>query len=276
MAKPAAELYENIYQDNFSFGRNWRSFLKLLTEERLTNARNSLTEFTGLDSFAGKTFIDVGCGSAIFSLSACQLGADKVVSVDVDRSSVRCAEFLKEKYAIDDSRWEIIPGSALDPDFIGSLGQFDIVYSWGVLHHSGDMWRALQNVSRMTRPGGLFYTAIYNHKKTFPTSEDWLKVKRFYSGRGALVRRPMEVAFIMALTGSLICRRKNPIRHIFGYKNRRGMSFYRDVVDWLGGYPYEFASVEEITSSQEKLGFETCRVAAAPTTGCSQFLFRKK
>jgi 2-polyprenyl-6-hydroxyphenyl methylase/3-demethylubiquinone-9 3-methyltransferase len=128
----------------------------------------------------------------------------------------------------------------------------------------------------MTRPGGLFYTAIYNHKKTFPTSEDWLKVKRFYSGRGALVRRPMEVAFIMALTGSLICRRKNPIRHIFGYKNRRGMSFYRDVVDWLGGYPYEFASVEEITSSQEKLGFETCRVAAAPTTGCSQFLFRKK
>jgi 2-polyprenyl-6-hydroxyphenyl methylase/3-demethylubiquinone-9 3-methyltransferase len=137
------------------------------------------------------------------------------------------------------------------------------------------MWKGLKNVSGLASPGGLFYTAIYNHKKSFPTSHDWLKVKRFYSRHGRLVRRPMEVAFIFALFGSLIARGRNPFSHIFGYKNRRGMSFYRDVVDWLGGYPYEFASVEEITAFEEKLGFETCRVAAAPTTGCSQFLFRK-
>jgi 2-polyprenyl-3-methyl-5-hydroxy-6-metoxy-1,4-benzoquinol methylase len=68
------------------------------------------------------------------------LGA-KVYSFDFDSNSVECTQILKNKYHIENNSWRVDEGSVLDLDYLTKLGKFDIVYSWGVLHHTGKMWK---------------------------------------------------------------------------------------------------------------------------------------
>ncbi|HLF54656.1 MAG TPA: class I SAM-dependent methyltransferase, partial [Candidatus Nanoarchaeia archaeon] len=192
-------LYETEYKKkkHFSFGKNWQSFLKTLNEERIKEAKKSLTEFLG--RIKGKTFIDVGCGSGLFSLAAHQLGA-RVVSVDVDDYSLQCAQYLKDKYG--DKNWTIRKGSALDEEFIKSLGKYDIAYSWGVLHHTGSMWKAIKTVSQLAKPKGLFYTAIYNNNTKYKlegTSKLWKTVKKIYNNTNFLFKKIMYFTYLSYL-----------------------------------------------------------------------------
>jgi len=270
-----SELYEDIYQEKFSFGKNWKEFLKLLTKERVDLAKKSLSSFIDVD-IKGKTFVDIGCGSGLFSLSAALLGA-KVTSVDVDANSVACAVHLRDKFKIKHGDWKIVTGSALDKNFIKGLGKFDIVYSWGVLHHTGNMWTALDNVTQLVKPKGTFYVALYNDFRGIPSSKTWLSIKRFYAKRGKLLRRGMEAVYLSYFFVGLILHGKNPFSYIKKYPqtSRRGMSFYRDAVDWLGGYPYEYASVEEVTKFYNKRGFELLKKQETAREGCNEFLFKK-
>jgi 2-polyprenyl-6-hydroxyphenyl methylase/3-demethylubiquinone-9 3-methyltransferase len=161
------ELYEDIYKRKFSFGNNWKNFLNKLTDERINEAIVSLKNFLERDFLSGSIFIDIGCGSGLFSLAAKKMGAEKVVSVDVDEYSVSCAKYLKDKFYPGDESWEIKQGSALDKEFVSSLGKFDIVYSWGVLHHTGSMWEAIKNIESLMGENSVFYLAIYNEKIGF-------------------------------------------------------------------------------------------------------------
>lgn len=145
----------------FQFGENWKAYLSTLDEERIRTAANSLKDMLQLSDFSGKTFLDIGCGSGVFSLAARGLGA-KVHSLDFDPQSVACAIELKRNYFPDDRLWQIEEGSALDPEFMTGLGQFDIVYSWGVLHHTGHMREGIKLASLSVKAGGLLFLAIYN------------------------------------------------------------------------------------------------------------------
>jgi 2-polyprenyl-6-hydroxyphenyl methylase/3-demethylubiquinone-9 3-methyltransferase len=229
----------------FSFGANWKRFLESLTPERFANAEKSLTDFLQMDRLEGLTFVDIGCGSGIFSHAAHRLGAERVVSIDLDPLSVECARHMKRRRD-DPANWEVLQGSILDRDFVAGLGRFDIVYSWGVLHHTGRMWDAIAIAADLVKPGGYFYIAIY-HKVIGPAgSKMWLQVKRFYNRAPAPVKRLMEAGLMGAAILYYAATGRNPITTIRNYKSRRGMSWKTDIVDWLGGYPYEFATVEEI------------------------------
>ncbi len=271
------EKYEDVYKNErrFSFGKNWSEFLKHLTPERVDEARKSLAEFLG--DISGKTFVDVGCGSGLFSLAAAQLGAKEVLSIDADEFSVGCANALKEKFKI--SNWTAKQGSILDEKFVKSLGEFDIVYSWGVLHHTGDMYSAFNNVDLLVKKGGILFVAIYNKNTKHVlegTSSIWLKIKKVYNKMPKLGKKLMEWSYASYLCAGMTARGTNPVKYVKNYKTVRGMNFMTDIRDWLGGLPYECAAPEEVVEYFTARNYELLRQKTVRSIGCNEFVFRKK
>lgn len=273
------ELYEESYKDpkHFSFGKNWQNFLKNLTEKKIEEAEKSLLDFLGgKENITGKTFIDIGCGSGLFSLAAYRLGAKKVLSVDIDDFSVACVKYLHKKNGGSD-QWEIKTGSALDKKFLSSLGTFDIIYSWGVLHHTGNMYQALENITLLTHAESKLYIALYNDNQRFMegTSSFWLKAKKIYNKCGSLEKRLFQFIYTAYYVIGLTLNLVNPITYIKNYHSLRGMSFMIDIKDWLGGYPYEYASKEKIISFFRERGFDVVKTSPARSIGCNEFLLNR-
>lgn len=263
-----------LYNDvRFRFGKNWRSFFSILDERHIKKAEDTLKSFLELDSFAGKKFLDIGSGSGLFSLAARRLGAD-VMSFDFDQDSVACTKELKKRYSPDDGHWKIEQGSVLDVKYMESLGVFDIVYSWGVLHHTGDLSTALGNAIIPLKEKGCFYTAIYNDQGF--ASKVWLKVKRFYNLN--IFYRLLITAFyfpyftLQSVIIGLI-KYRNPFGHFIYYRQKRGMSIYHDWIDWLGGYPFEVAKPSAIFKFYRKRGLILNNITLTRGIGCNEFLF---
>lgn len=273
------EIYENSYQKprHFSFGRNWQKYLEEFSEEKLQTAKKSLVSFLGgASKIRGKSFVDVGCGSGLFSLAAVKLGAEKVVSFDADEYSVACANALKAKFA-ERASWTIQKGSVLDAEFLHSLGNFDVVYAWGVLHHTGNMYQAFKNVLPLIKPEGVLYLAIYNNNETRwleGTSRLWLKIKCRYNQVGRCGKELMEGVYIVYVLLGVLAHGRNPVSYVRDYSSRRGMSFYTDISDWLGGHPYEFASASEVIGYFKARGLGCIKTKQARSIGCNEYLFR--
>lgn len=272
------DLYENSYQNSkhFSFGKNWQLFLESLNSERINNAKKSLFNFLGKDNIKGRTFVDIGCGSGLFSLAAYKLGVKRIVSIDIDEFSLSCVSQLNKSEG-DPKNWEIKKGSALDIEFIENLGKFDIVYSWGVLHHTGDMYLALKNITNLVNKNGKIYIAIYNDNQIAleGTSEFWVKLKKYYNHSNNFVKNKIEYLYIFYYIVGLMVGGKNPIKYIQNYKTLRGMNYWTDVKDWLGGYPYEYATTMQIIDYFGALGFKCTKLNPARSIGCNEYLFEK-
>jgi SAM-dependent methyltransferase len=261
--------------ERFAFGENWQRFLSHLTEGQVEEAERSLAQMLETSSLEGSRFLDVGCGSGLSSLVARRMGA-AVESFDYDPASVACTKELKSRFFAGDGQWTIREGSALDQDFLSSLGAFDIVYSWGVLHHTGAMWSALDNVWRLVAPGGRLFVAIYHDAGR--SSRVWLRVKRLYNRLPAGLRPLVLWPSFGTLWGPIFLRDLlvgKPLRTWRAYGGTRGMSPWRDVIDWVGGYPYEFAKPDEIFDFYRKRGFTLSKLRTVNGNGCDEFIFAR-
>jgi 2-polyprenyl-6-hydroxyphenyl methylase/3-demethylubiquinone-9 3-methyltransferase len=261
----------------FAFGENWRSFLAVLDEERIRQAERSLAGMLGEDGVAERNFLDAGCGSGLFSLAAVRLGAARVHSFDYDPQSVACAQELKRCYVPLAESWTVEGGSVLDPVYLRTLGQWDIVYSWGVLHHTGRMWEAMENVARLVAPGGTLFISIYNDQGAL--SRGWRGVKAIYN-RNVLGRAAVIGFFFSyySLRGALadVLRLRNPRTRYREYKQARGMSMIHDWLDWLGGYPFDVAKPGDVRDFLQERGYDLSRlVMREGTIGCNEFVFRR-
>jgi 2-polyprenyl-6-hydroxyphenyl methylase/3-demethylubiquinone-9 3-methyltransferase len=267
--------------ERFTFGDNWRRFLAVLDEARIAEAEQSLRHMLGVERLDGKSFLDIGSGSGLFSLAARRLGA-RVHSFDYDPQSVACTRELRRRYFADDDNWKVEEASALDEAYVKSLGVFDVVYSWGVLHHTGAMWRALENAAHAVAPGGRLFIAIYND--TGRQSARWKWLKKTYNRLPAPLRAPYAALVSAPEEAKALARalvRLKPgeyVRSWTGYdRNNRGMNKWRDIVDWVGGYPYEVATPDEIFDFYRARGFSLARLHCGGVgLGCNEFVFLKE
>jgi 2-polyprenyl-6-hydroxyphenyl methylase/3-demethylubiquinone-9 3-methyltransferase len=232
-----------------------------------------------VENLSNKSFLDVGSGSGIFSLAAKRLGA-RVHSFDYDPESVACTKELRRRYFSEDSGWIVEEGSVLDANYLQSLGKFDVVYCWGVLHHTGKMWQALQNVSEPVSRDGKLFIAIYNDVGW--RSRVWRWIKKTYNH----LPRPLKTPFIFlilvpgqskAVVQSILTGRLNEyIRSWTQYSKNRGMSRWHDAVDWIGGYPYEVATADALIDFFNAKGFELLQVKRPDyKLGCNELVFAR-
>jgi 2-polyprenyl-6-hydroxyphenyl methylase/3-demethylubiquinone-9 3-methyltransferase len=265
--------------ERFGFGENWSQFLAAIDDSRIQQAESSLREMLEVDSLAGKTFLDIGSGSGLFSLAARRLGA-RVHSFDFDPKSVFCTTELKKNYFQNDDSWKIEEASVLDKEFMQSLGQFDIVYSWGVLHHTGQLWPAMENAQERVAPGGKFFIALYND--TGSQSARWYWIKKTYNGLPGILRTPFAIAVTVPgelkfMASSVLTL--NPRRYIdswTNYQRNRGMTKWRDIIDWVGGYPYEVSKPDEVFEFCKARGFTLTKLKCGNVgLGCNQFVFQR-
>jgi SAM-dependent methyltransferase len=264
--------------DAFGFGRNWQRYVDTyLDPERKAIAAASLRDLIGED-LVGKDFVDIGAGSGLFSLCAHEAGAARVISIDVDPDSVAACRKLRETAGSPDN-WEVLEGSILDPKVVADLPRGDVVYSWGVLHHTGDMWTAMRNAAHVVKPGGLFCIAIYNRSSGILLgSKFWWHFKRFYNRSPRLVQLALEYAYLALWTLHQFRRRRNPFRVAREHTEKRGMAMRTDLVDWFGGYPYEYATADEIVEfCESQCGMEVVRkLAKLPhQIGNNELVFRR-
>ncbi|MCK5122944.1 MAG: class I SAM-dependent methyltransferase [Candidatus Pacebacteria bacterium] len=249
----------------FNFGKNWLNYSKTISNKDLEVMKESLVNLIGLENIKDKTFLDIGCGSGLFAIAAKKLGAGKVIGIDILADSVKSSEENKIRFNIQDIEFKQL--SILDNQ-IKDLGKFDIVYAWGSLHHTGEMWKTIENTIHCVENNGLLILAIYNKHWTSPV---WGKIKYFYNISSKFIKKIMVFIFYYIIaTAKLLVTRKNP------FQKKRGMNFYYDIVDWLGGYPYEYANKDEIVGFANKYNFRLIKFSKASVpTGCNEFVFKK-
>ena len=264
-------------RDAFDFGENWTRYLPVVNDERIAHAIASVQRLTGLPSLQGRRFLDIGSGSGLFSLAACRLGAT-VHSFDYDPASVSCTRELKRRYAPDDRSWQIEEGSILDAKYVATLGAFDIVYSWGVLHHTGELWNAIAAAQSRVAPGGRLCLAIYNDQGRM--SRVWRTIKHTYNRLPTALRpafvvavglsREIRYAAIGLATGQVA----RYVRTWTAYDRGRGMSRWYDLVDWIGGYPFEVSTPDRIVAVAAHDGFLLYTLTTCGRgIGCNQYGF---
>jgi 2-polyprenyl-6-hydroxyphenyl methylase/3-demethylubiquinone-9 3-methyltransferase len=241
-------------EERFGFGANWKRFLRHIDNDRIQSSEHGLRTLLGVSDLTGRTFLDIGCGSGLSSLAARNLGA-RVHAFDFDADSVEAAIALRSAFRPDDPDWTIERGDVLDADYVARLGTFDIVYSWGVLHHTGAMWPAIESAASRVVPGGVLALAIYNDQGR--RSVKARRMKRRYVKGGALTRTWLVAAYMArsAMRAIAVSVRDRRLPRGDYAEQSRGMSWRTDALDWVGGYPFEVAKPEDLLSKLRPLGF---------------------
>lgn len=258
---------------HFEFGKNWDDYSRLIDDEAIAEAERGVLNLIPAEAIRGATWLDIGSGSGLHSLAASRLGAKEVTTIDIDKDSVATTKKVLAAHGVSA---KVLERSVFEID---DLGQFDIVYSWGVLHHTGAMWRAVKSAAERVRPGGLFVIALY--QKT-PMCGAWTVEKRLYTAAPEPVRQAMRGVYKTLFKLALRVTGRSPKAYEGNYKSSRGMNWDHDIHDWLGGYPYESSTPAETRDFVVGLGFEPVSIGDLNPgrglfgTGCAEYVFRRK
>ena len=248
--RPAAERTSDLTQadSHYAFGKNWSAYSVLIDEDRLKEAVNSVAKLCG--DLAGKSFLDIGCGSGLFSAAALRLGATPLRAIDIDCDSVETTQQTLTRFFPGDA-WSCAQRSVFDTSPQAD-GLYDVVYSWGVLHHTGNMRQAIACAAQLVAPGGLLVLGLY--RKT-PFCRFWTVEKRLYTHGPRWVAAVLRWIYKSAYLAGILATGRDPRVYVHDYQSNRGMDWHHDVEDWLGGYPYESVSNSDMARLAHENGF---------------------
>lgn len=264
------------------FGENFeKNLLNRFNDENLTESKSFLSHYLELNDFTGKTFLDAGCGSGVFSIAAQQMGAN-VTAIDIEDDALNNLEILKTRFHIDTNQIKSLNCNILNENALTSLGQFDLVMCWGVVHHTGNLWQAIDNITKSVKPNGLIHLGIYNNADNigfypdgrFGTSRFWKKIKRFYSNRATWFQNLIDFFAFLSIFFIYLLSFNNPIKKL-KQNERRGMSWQSDLKDWLIGYPYEYATPEEVFNFMKERGFTLTKLKTNNGLLTNNYVFKK-
>ncbi len=263
-------------ESHFAFGENWAAYAESIGEEEIGEAERGLLKLLDRDEIEGRSFADIGCGSGLHALAALRLGARSINAFDIDKNSVATARALLTRHAAGAS-WSVTEKSVfeLDP---AEHGPYDIVYSWGVLHHTGNLDKALRNATALVGNNGLFVIALYRRTTLDPF---WIAEKKWYMRASPNAQKRAQTAYRAALRLGMAMSGRNFSEYVENYRSRRGMDLDHDIHDWLGGYPYEAILEPEVDDFLTRMDFEKSRSIARPKTfgllgsGCDEYVYRK-
>jgi SAM-dependent methyltransferase len=259
----------------FAFGENWADYSELIDPHRIEDAERALTRLAGPDRIAGRRMIDIGCGSGLHSLAALRLGASELVAIDFDADSVATTRKVLSRHA-PEGRWRAEQANVLTLE-PRDFGSFDLVYSWGVLHHTGDMTTAIERAAALVAPDGLFIFALYRKTTLCPF---WKVEKRWYCQASPRAQKAARQLYIKWMRLVFRLKHRDFDAYVRSY-GARGMEFLHDVHDWLGGYPYDSIAPSEVDSVMRRLGLEFVRSFLEPArsgvtgSGCDEFVYRR-
>lgn len=265
---------------HFAFGKNWAAYAEKITEVEIAEAERGLQRLLG-ERLKGLRFLDVGCGSGLHSLAALRLGAREVVAIDIDADSVATTRAVLKRWSPTPA-WRVARQSVFDLAR-ERMGCFDVVYSWGVLHHTGDMLRALQQAAAMVGEGGVFAFALY---RRIWMDRFWRIEKRWYARASPKAQARARAIYRLLFRLGLAVTGRRFSEYVSRYRSNRGMDFDHDVHDWLGGWPYESISPHEVETQMRALGFSPERVIVRKGrffkcdpgffgSGCDEYVYRR-
>lgn len=265
---------------HFKFGENWINYAESIDEARIVQAIVDLQRLSGRPRLDGVSFLDIGCGSGLHALAAARLGATRIVGIDLDPDSITASRHTLERFApsapvVFETR------SVFDLSAV-YFGTFDVVYSWGVLHHTGDMDRAIACAAELVSTNGVFLFALYKRTLFCPI---WRYFKHWYSNMPAESQDAARRRYIALKRFWSELHGRDFDKYIKQYSKARGMDFYSDVHDWLGGYPYQSISPMRCHKLMAQLGFVLEREFVAASgwrrlrllgSVCDEYAFRRE
>jgi ubiquinone biosynthesis O-methyltransferase len=212
----------------------------------------------------GKTVLDAGCGTGVFSIIFARNGAAKVTGIDISPGSLDTARSLKKKFGLANA--EFRQQDMLRLPFASA--SFDIVWAWGTVHHTTDPLGAIAELIRVLKPGGSLFLAIYKR-----TNVTWVHE----IVRKTMIRTPRWSWNSLAKAGALAL---SPIVFLFKkrQKSRKGEKLSELILDWYFVPIRHYYRPEEIRSFLEarKFKIENYLAHSGRFNSSSNFIFKAR